>query len=152
MDVCKTRHSLKTLVWIFTWLSTARSEFESQMSVVLRFSRGVQDVLLFKHMSVDSSSTYSGRKITESLGNVTVRGEKKWKGKREARRRRVCLSMYSITENIYYSRLSSVVLLLQSERNFFTSCSTRKGLRSLSSCAIALWSSPPSHVSACNGQ
>jgi hypothetical protein len=35
MDVCKTRHSLRTLVWIFTWLSTARSEFESQKSVVL---------------------------------------------------------------------------------------------------------------------
>jgi hypothetical protein len=24
--------------------------------------------------------SYSGRKITESMGNVTVRGEKRWKG------------------------------------------------------------------------
>jgi hypothetical protein len=52
-------------------------------------------------------TTYSGRKITASLGNVTVRGEKYGKGKGEARRRRVCLSMYSITENIYCSQLSS---------------------------------------------
>jgi hypothetical protein len=58
---------------------------------------------------------YSGRKITASLGNVTVRGEKYGKGKGGARRRRVCLSMYSITENIYYSQLSSVAILLQPE-------------------------------------
>jgi hypothetical protein len=31
-----------------------------------------------------------------------VRGEKRWKDKGEARRRRVCLSMYSVTENNYY--------------------------------------------------
>jgi hypothetical protein len=58
---------------------------------------------------------YSGRKITASFGNDTVRGEKYGKGKGEARRRRVCLSMYSIIENIYYSQLSSFVLLLQPE-------------------------------------
>jgi hypothetical protein len=60
--------------------------------------------------------------------------------------------MYSTTENIYYSQLSSIALVLQPERNCFTSYSTRKGLCSLSPCAIALRSSPPSHVSACNGQ
>jgi hypothetical protein len=43
---------------------------------------------------------YSGRKVTESLGNVTVRGEKDGKSKRGARWPTVCLSMYSITENI----------------------------------------------------
>jgi hypothetical protein len=59
------------------------------------------------------------------------------------------LSMYSITENIYYSQLSSVAILLQPE-NVFTLYSTRKGLGSLSSCAVALGSS--SHVSTCNGQ
>jgi hypothetical protein len=59
--------------------------------------------------------SYSGRKITASFGNVTVRGEKYGKGKGEARWRRVCLSMYSITENIYYSQLSSVALLLKPE-------------------------------------
>jgi hypothetical protein len=56
--------------------------------------------------------TYSGRKITESLGNVTVRGEKDGKSKGGARLSTVCLSMYSITENIYYSQLSSVAILL----------------------------------------
>jgi hypothetical protein len=94
---------------------------------------------------------YSGRKITASLENVTVIGEKRWKGQGEARRPRVCLSMYSITENIYCSQLS-VALLLQPEPNCFTSYSTRKGLCSLSLCAIALRSPPPSHVSTCNGQ
>jgi hypothetical protein len=43
---------------------------------------------------------YSGRKITESLGNVTVRGGKDGKSKGGARLSTVCLSMYSITENI----------------------------------------------------
>jgi hypothetical protein len=60
--------------------------------------------------------------------------------------------MYNITENIYYSQLSSVAILLQPERKCFTSYNTRKGLCSLSSCAIALRSSPSSHVSTCNGQ
>jgi hypothetical protein len=41
---------------------------------------------------------------------------------------------------------------LQPERNCFTSYNTRKGLGSLSSCAIVLRSSPPSHVSTCSGQ
>jgi hypothetical protein len=31
-----------------------------------------------------------------------------------------CLSMYSITENIYYSQLSFVAILLQPEPKFFT--------------------------------
>jgi hypothetical protein len=69
---------------------------------------------------------YSGRKITESLGNVTVRGEKYATGKRGARLLTVCLSMYSITENIYCSKLSSVAILLQPEPNCFTSYNTRK--------------------------
>jgi hypothetical protein len=48
-------------------------------------------------------SWYRGRKITASLGNVTLRGEKYGKGKGGAGRPRVCLSTYSITENMYYS-------------------------------------------------
>jgi hypothetical protein len=60
--------------------------------------------------------------------------------------------MYSITENIYYSQLSSVALLLQPEPKCFTSYNTMKGLGSLSLCAIVLRSSPPSHVSTCNSQ
>jgi hypothetical protein len=93
---------------------------------------------------------YSGRKINESLGNVTVRGGKRWKGQGGARWPTVCLSVYSITENIYYAQLSSVAILPQPEP-VFTSFSTSKGLGSLS-CAIALQSSPPSHVFTCNGQ
>jgi hypothetical protein len=99
-----------------------------------------------------SFAVFSGRKITASLGKVTVRGEKDGKGKGEARWRRLCLSMYSISENIYYSQLSSVAILLQPERNCFISYNTRKGLGSLSLCAIVLRSSPPSHLSTCNGQ
>jgi hypothetical protein len=34
---------------------------------------------------------------------------------REERDGEVCLSMYSLTENIYYSQLSSVAILLQPE-------------------------------------
>jgi hypothetical protein len=60
----------------------------------------------------ENEHRYSGRKITASFGYVTVRGGKDGKDKGEARRRRVCLSMYSITENIYYSQLSSVAILL----------------------------------------
>jgi hypothetical protein len=44
----------------------------------------------------------------------------------EARLSTVCLSMYSITENIYCSQLSSVAIFLQPEPNCFTSYSTRK--------------------------
>jgi hypothetical protein len=40
--------------------------------------------------------------------------------------------MYSITENIYCSQLSSVAILLQSEPNCFTLYNTRKALCSLS--------------------
>jgi hypothetical protein len=79
------------------------------------------------------------------------RGRTMERARGEARRPTVCLSMYSITENIYYSQLS-VAILLHPEPNCFTSYSTRKGLGSLSLCAIALRSSPPSHVSTCNGQ
>jgi hypothetical protein len=67
---------------------------------------------------------YTGRKIAESLG----------------------------TENIYYSQLSSVTILLQPERNYFASYDTRKGLCSLSLCAIVLRSPLASDVSTCNGQ
>jgi hypothetical protein len=59
-------------------------------------------------------NTYSGRKITTSFGNVTVRGEKRWKGQGGSGLSTVCLSMYSITENIYCSQLS-VALILQPE-------------------------------------
>jgi hypothetical protein len=93
----------------------------------------------------------SGREITASLGNVTVRGEKRWKGQGRSTAAK-SLIIYSITENIYYSQLSSVALLLQPERNCFTSYNNRKELGSLSLCAIVLRSSPPSHVSTCNGQ
>jgi hypothetical protein len=61
------------------------------------------------------SQLYSGRKITKSLGNVTVRGGKNGNSKRGARLSTVCLSMYIITENIYYSQMSSVAILLQTE-------------------------------------
>jgi hypothetical protein len=85
---------------------------------------------------------YSGRKITESLGNVAVRGRKDGKGKGGARWPTVCLSMYSITENIYYSQLSSVAILLQPEPYSFTSYSTWKDWflspNVLSSCGLPL--------------
>jgi hypothetical protein len=48
---------------------------------------------------------YSRRKITESSWNVTVWREKYGKSKRAARLSTVCLSMYSLTENIYNSQL-----------------------------------------------
>jgi hypothetical protein len=92
---------------------------------------------------------YSGRKITQSLWNVTVRGGKYVKSKGGARLSTVCLSMYSITENIYYSQLSSVAILLQPEP-VFTSYNTTKELCALSLCAIVLRSF--SHVSTSNGQ
>jgi hypothetical protein len=65
--------------------------------------------------SVTYDVYYSGRKLTASFGHVTVRGEKDGKGKGGAQWRSVCLSMYSITENIYYSQLSFVAILLQPE-------------------------------------
>jgi hypothetical protein len=61
------------------------------------------------------------------------------------------LSMYSITENIYYSQLSSVAILLQPEPNCFTSYNTRKACVLFLS-AIVLRSLTPSHVSSSNGQ
>jgi hypothetical protein len=85
-------------------------------------------------------SAYNGRKITASLGNVTVRGEKRRKGQGGSALPN-SLNMYSITENIYYSQLSSVAILLQPEPNCCTSYSTRKGLCSLSllsSCGLSL--------------
>jgi hypothetical protein len=69
---------------------------------------------------------YSGRRIIESLGNVTVIEEKDGKSKRGERLSTVCLSMYSITENIYCSQLSSVAILLQPEPNCFTPYNTGK--------------------------
>jgi hypothetical protein len=85
--------------------------------------------------------TYSGCKITDILRNVTVRGEK-WKEQGGSAMTN-SLSMYIITENIYCSQLSSVEILLQPEPNCFTSHSTRKGLCSLSLCAIVLRSPLP---------
>jgi hypothetical protein len=58
--------------------------------------------------------------------------------------------MYSITENIYYSQLSSVAILLQPEPVSHRIIQGNYCSRSL--CAIVLRSSPPSNVSACNGQ
>jgi hypothetical protein len=59
-------------------------------------------------VNIHVDRTYSGRKITESFGNVTVEGEKDGKSKGGARWPTVCLSTYSVTENIYCSQLSSV--------------------------------------------
>jgi hypothetical protein len=72
--------------------------------------------------TVADRTLYTGRKISESLGNVTVRGEKDGKSKGE------CDGQQSehVTENIYYSQLSSFAILLQPEPNCFTSYSTRK--------------------------
>jgi hypothetical protein len=97
---------------------------------------------------------YSGRKITESLGNVTVKGEKRWKEQEGARLSTVCLSLYSITENIYYSQLSSVAILLQPEPVSHRTIIQGKYivLCSLSLCAIVLLFPPASHVSTSNGQ
>jgi hypothetical protein len=60
----------------------------------------IQDCHSFRFV-FEGVRVYSGHKITASFGNVTVRGEKDGKGKGEARWRRVCLSMRSITENIF---------------------------------------------------
>jgi hypothetical protein len=48
--------------------------------------------------------------------------------------------------------MNSVAILLKPEPDSFTSYNTRKGLGSLSLCAIVLRSSPPSHVSTFTGQ
>jgi hypothetical protein len=94
---------------------------------------------------------YSGRKITEILGNVKVRGEKDGKSKMGTRLSTVCLSKYNITENIYYSQLSTVAILLQPEPNCFTSYNTRKWLF-FSLFAIIFRSPPATHVSNSNSQ
>jgi hypothetical protein len=60
-------------------------------------------ITVIAFMLISITYRYSGLKITKSLGNVTVRGEKDGKNKEGARWPTVCLSMYSITENIYYS-------------------------------------------------
>jgi hypothetical protein len=71
--------------------------------------------LLYLKVPPNRECLYSGHRITESLRNVTVRGEKVEKCKRGARLSTVCLSMYSITKNIYYSQMSYVAILLQPE-------------------------------------
>jgi hypothetical protein len=58
----------------------------------------------------NEQTCYSGRKTTESLGNVTVRWGKIWKGQGGITMSK-SLSMYSITENIYCSQLSSVAIV-----------------------------------------
>jgi hypothetical protein len=64
------------------------------------------------------------------------------------------LSMYSITENIYYSQLSSIAILLQPEPNCFTSYNTRKDWvlshHVLSPCGLP--PPPPPNVPTCRGQ
>jgi hypothetical protein len=49
---------------------------------------------------------YSGRKITELRKRHSKR-RKRWKEQGGSAWPTVCLSIYSITENIYYSQLSS---------------------------------------------
>jgi hypothetical protein len=58
--------------------------------------------------------SYSGRKISDSLGNVTVGGGKKDGMAAGGDAMANSLSTCSITENIYYSQLS-VAILLQPE-------------------------------------
>jgi hypothetical protein len=70
--------------------------------------RAIQHEHTDSSIKPESVPYYSGRKITESLGNITVRGAKVGKSKRGAQLSTVCLSMYSITENMYCSQLSSV--------------------------------------------
>jgi hypothetical protein len=87
------------------------------------------------------NTCYSGRKITESLGNATVRGENRWK-EQEGSAIVNSQSMYSITENIYCSQLSSVAILLQPGPNCSTSYNTRKGLCSLSLSLVSSFGLP----------
>jgi hypothetical protein len=62
----------------------------------------------------------------------------------------VSLSMYSITENIYYSQLSSVEILLQPEPVSHRIIQANDCFLSL--CAIVFRSPTTSHVSTSNGQ
>jgi hypothetical protein len=95
-------------------------------------------------------------KVLWTQNNCELRKRRNKSGKKMERQQESkmakSLSMYSVTENIYYSQLSPVAILLQPGRNCFTSYNTIKGLISLSLCAIVLQSSPPSHVSTCSGQ
>jgi hypothetical protein len=62
---------------------------------------------------------YNGRKITDSLGKVTVRGEKDGKARGSEMANSLPEHVY-INENIYYySQLSSVAILLLPEPNRF---------------------------------
>jgi hypothetical protein len=79
------------------------------------FRNGPSYFIMAAWHGVTNQASYSRRKITASFGNVTVRGENDAKEKGEARWRSICLGMYSITENFYYSQLSSVASLLQPE-------------------------------------
>jgi hypothetical protein len=97
------------------------------------------------------SRPYSGRKITDKLRKRHSKRGKKWKEK-EGSATVNSLSMYSITENIYYSQLSSFAILLQPEPNCFTSYNTSKWLCFLSLCAVVFRSPPASHVFTSNGQ
>jgi hypothetical protein len=60
------------------------------------------------------------------------------------------LSMYSITENIYFSQLSSVAILLQPEPVSHRIIQGKDCVLSL--CAIVFQYPPASHVSTSNGQ
>jgi hypothetical protein len=98
--------------------------------LVTRWSRVLIGKLTVAQLVIDYPAfyltlVYSGLKITASFGNITVRGEKIWKGQGESAIVN-SLSMYSITENIYCSQLSSVAILLQ-PKPVFTSYSTRIG-------------------------
>jgi hypothetical protein len=121
-----------TVVFTTTLFSTRFNMFlllvisvYSKLYTLRRCAPPFRFTLFLSYCDVSEVCSYSGRKIT-SLGNVTVRGRKDGKSRRRARLSTVCLSMYSITENIYYSQLSSVATLLQPESNCFTSYSTRK--------------------------
>jgi hypothetical protein len=50
---------------------------------------------------------YSGCKITLSLSYIIVRGKGRWKGQGGARWQLVCLSMYSVTKNIFSLLIST---------------------------------------------
>jgi hypothetical protein len=106
----------KTRVYHYDW---AQSPLQEPNFALFSLSDVIASASAFSrwHVWIGTSErvTYSGHKITASLENVTVRREKDGKGKEEARWWRVCLSMYSITENIYYSQLSSIAILLQPE-------------------------------------
>jgi hypothetical protein len=101
-------------------------------------------------VSLLGSTDYSGRKITESLG------KSQWEGKKMERTRGSAIAN-SLSEHVQYNwkhlLLTAVLRCVTSAAwTCFTSYNTRKGVCSLSLCAIVLRSSPPSHVSTCHGQ